>query len=135
MYNLLYSHDQIQVNINYPAINITQVKWGEYFICFCSECTMKLHFQDVKHYIFKIATVTKYLCNDKWKYICHCAFQRKIFFSFCICVFLDEVGCVDPAVCRSVCGASAGCFNIAYPKLVVELMPVGKLDTHTLLKI
>lgn len=50
-------------------------------------------------------------------------------------VFLDDIGCVDPAVCQSVCGASAGCSNIAYPKLVVELMPVGKLDTHTLPKI
>ncbi|KAM9357983.1 sodium/glucose cotransporter 4 [Symphorus nematophorus] len=40
-------------------------------------------------------------------------------------LFPDEIGCVDPAVCESVCGASVGCSNIAYPKLVVELMPVG----------
>ncbi|XP_071759597.1 sodium/glucose cotransporter 4 isoform X2 [Centroberyx gerrardi] len=40
-------------------------------------------------------------------------------------LFPDEVGCVDPAVCQSVCGASVGCSNIAYPKLVMELMPVG----------
>uniref|UniRef100_A0A8D3DRK6 Sodium/glucose cotransporter 4 n=1 Tax=Scophthalmus maximus TaxID=52904 RepID=A0A8D3DRK6_SCOMX len=40
-------------------------------------------------------------------------------------LFPDEVGCVDPEVCQSVCGASIGCSNIAYPKLVVELMPVG----------
>ncbi|XP_029004550.1 sodium/glucose cotransporter 4 [Betta splendens] len=40
-------------------------------------------------------------------------------------LFPDEVGCVDPDVCQSVCGASVGCSNIAYPKLVVELMPVG----------
>ncbi|XP_039979195.1 LOW QUALITY PROTEIN: sodium/glucose cotransporter 4-like [Xiphias gladius] len=40
-------------------------------------------------------------------------------------LFPDEVGCVDPLVCQSVCGASVGCSNIAYPKLVVELMPVG----------
>ncbi|KAM4628837.1 sodium/glucose cotransporter 4 [Polymixia lowei] len=40
-------------------------------------------------------------------------------------LFPDEVGCVDPTVCQSVCGASVGCSNIAYPKLVVELMPVG----------
>uniref|UniRef100_H3CHT6 Solute carrier family 5 member 9 n=1 Tax=Tetraodon nigroviridis TaxID=99883 RepID=H3CHT6_TETNG len=37
----------------------------------------------------------------------------------------DEVACVDPAVCKSICGAEVGCSNIAYPKLVVELMPVG----------
>uniref|UniRef100_A0A3Q1HK65 Solute carrier family 5 member 9 n=2 Tax=Anabas testudineus TaxID=64144 RepID=A0A3Q1HK65_ANATE len=40
-------------------------------------------------------------------------------------LFPDEVGCVDPDICQSVCGASVGCSNIAYPKLVVELMPVG----------
>ncbi|KAM8874030.1 sodium/glucose cotransporter 4 isoform 1-T1 [Spinachia spinachia] len=40
-------------------------------------------------------------------------------------LFPDEVACVDPAVCQIVCGASVGCSNIAYPKLVVELMPVG----------
>ncbi|KAJ4923410.1 hypothetical protein JOQ06_000743, partial [Pogonophryne albipinna] len=40
-------------------------------------------------------------------------------------LFPDEVACVDPAVCQSVCGAAVGCSNIAYPKLVVELMPVG----------
>uniref|UniRef100_A0A8C6PSJ5 Solute carrier family 5 member 9 n=1 Tax=Nothobranchius furzeri TaxID=105023 RepID=A0A8C6PSJ5_NOTFU len=40
-------------------------------------------------------------------------------------LFPDEIGCVDPALCRSICGASVGCSNMAYPKLVVELMPVG----------
>ncbi|XP_063738307.1 sodium/glucose cotransporter 4 isoform X3 [Eleginops maclovinus] len=40
-------------------------------------------------------------------------------------LFPDEVACVDPTVCQSVCGAAVGCSNIAYPKLVVELMPVG----------
>ena len=53
----------------------------------------------------------------------------------CVHVFLDEVGCVDPEVCQSVCGASVGCSNIAYPKLVMELMPVGELhiQTHNIL--
>lgn len=37
----------------------------------------------------------------------------------------DEVGCVDPDECFKICGATVGCSNIAYPKLVVELMPVG----------
>uniref|UniRef100_A0A7N8WJU0 Solute carrier family 5 member 9 n=1 Tax=Mastacembelus armatus TaxID=205130 RepID=A0A7N8WJU0_9TELE len=40
-------------------------------------------------------------------------------------LFPDEVGCVDPVVCQRICGASVGCSNIAYPKLVIELMPVG----------
>eukprot|EP00066_Takifugu_rubripes_P023477 XP_011612743.1 PREDICTED: sodium/glucose cotransporter 4 isoform X3 [Takifugu rubripes] len=40
-------------------------------------------------------------------------------------LFPDEVACVDPVVCKSICGAEVGCSNIAYPKLVVALMPVG----------
>ncbi|KAM4896238.1 sodium/glucose cotransporter 4-like [Sylvia borin] len=40
-------------------------------------------------------------------------------------LFPDEVGCVDPEVCKRVCGAAVGCSNIAYPKLVIELMPDG----------
>ncbi|XP_073936294.1 sodium/glucose cotransporter 4 isoform X1 [Castor canadensis] len=40
-------------------------------------------------------------------------------------LYPDEVGCVDPNVCQSVCGARVGCSNIAYPKLVMALMPVG----------
>ncbi|KAK2507223.1 hypothetical protein MC885_004934 [Smutsia gigantea] len=35
------------------------------------------------------------------------------------------VGCVDPDVCQRICGARVGCSNIAYPKLVMALMPVG----------
>lgn len=38
----------------------------------------------------------------------------------------DEVGCVDPDVCQRVCGARVGCSNIAYPKLVMALMPIGE---------
>ena len=37
----------------------------------------------------------------------------------------DEVGCVDPEVCMKVCGSTAGCTNIAFPLLVIRLMPVG----------
>ncbi|XP_077172476.1 sodium/mannose cotransporter SLC5A10 [Paroedura picta] len=40
-------------------------------------------------------------------------------------LYPDAVGCVDPDECTRVCGASVGCSNIAYPKLVVELMPSG----------
>ncbi|TRY96025.1 hypothetical protein DNTS_006091 [Danionella cerebrum] len=40
-------------------------------------------------------------------------------------LYPNEVGCVDPDVCLEICGASVGCSNIAYPKLVIELMPVG----------
>ncbi|TWW58866.1 Sodium/glucose cotransporter 5 [Takifugu flavidus] len=37
----------------------------------------------------------------------------------------DSVGCVDPEECVRVCGAEVGCSNIAFPKLVIELMPSG----------
>uniref|UniRef100_A0A8C3T2I8 Sodium/mannose cotransporter SLC5A10 n=1 Tax=Chelydra serpentina TaxID=8475 RepID=A0A8C3T2I8_CHESE len=41
------------------------------------------------------------------------------------CVVADAVSCVDPDECVRVCGSEVGCSNIAYPKLVVELMPSG----------
>ncbi|XP_049730659.1 sodium/glucose cotransporter 5 isoform X1 [Elephas maximus indicus] len=37
----------------------------------------------------------------------------------------DDVGCVVPSECLRACGAEIGCSNIAYPKLVIELMPTG----------
>ncbi|XP_036134232.1 sodium/glucose cotransporter 5 isoform X5 [Molossus molossus] len=37
----------------------------------------------------------------------------------------DDVGCVMPSECLRACGAEIGCSNIAYPKLVMELMPTG----------
>ncbi|KAM8961084.1 sodium/glucose cotransporter 2 [Pelodytes ibericus] len=40
-------------------------------------------------------------------------------------LYTDEVACVDPVVCQAACGADIGCSNIAYPKLVVQLMPRG----------
>lgn len=38
----------------------------------------------------------------------------------------DEVACVVPEVCKRVCGTEVGCSNIAYPRLVVKLMPNGE---------
>ncbi|XP_069391135.1 sodium/glucose cotransporter 2-like isoform X4 [Paralichthys olivaceus] len=40
-------------------------------------------------------------------------------------LYPDEVGCIVPEVCKKVCGTEVGCSNIAYPKLVVSLMPNG----------
>ncbi|XP_034048760.1 sodium/glucose cotransporter 1 [Thalassophryne amazonica] len=40
-------------------------------------------------------------------------------------LYTDEVACVDPVECEKYCDASVGCSNIAYPKLVVDLMPDG----------
>lgn len=44
----------------------------------------------------------------------------------CLCSPVDEVGCVVPEVCKQVCGTEVGCSNIAYPKLVVSVMPDGE---------
>ncbi|XP_067672918.1 sodium/glucose cotransporter 4-like [Haliotis asinina] len=40
-------------------------------------------------------------------------------------LFPDTVACADPDVCFKVCGSRSGCTNIAYPTLVLELMPPG----------
>ncbi|XP_077065016.1 sodium/glucose cotransporter 2 [Siphateles boraxobius] len=40
-------------------------------------------------------------------------------------LYPDEVGCVEPSICKEVCGTGVGCSNIAYPKLVVSVMPTG----------
>ena len=37
----------------------------------------------------------------------------------------DEVACVEGEVCEAVCDNEVGCSNIALPKLVVELLPLG----------
>ncbi|KAM9805161.1 sodium/myo-inositol cotransporter [Neosynchiropus ocellatus] len=40
-------------------------------------------------------------------------------------MFADEIACVGPEHCMAVCGSQAGCSNIAYPRLVMAVMPVG----------
>ncbi|XP_036135476.1 sodium/myo-inositol cotransporter 2 [Molossus molossus] len=40
-------------------------------------------------------------------------------------LFPDQVACADPEICRKVCGNPSGCSDIAYPKLVLELLPTG----------
>ncbi|KAK6192710.1 hypothetical protein SNE40_004136 [Patella caerulea] len=40
-------------------------------------------------------------------------------------LFSDTVGCADPDECFKVCGSRSGCTNIAYPTLVLEIMPPG----------
>ncbi|XP_044517196.1 sodium/glucose cotransporter 5 isoform X3 [Gracilinanus agilis] len=40
-------------------------------------------------------------------------------------LYPDDVGCVVTSECLRACGTEVGCSNIAYPKLVMELMPMG----------
>lgn len=43
-----------------------------------------------------------------------------------ISFIIDEIACVDAKECNRICENPVGCSNIAYPKLVLELMPYGK---------
>ncbi|XDB59021.1 hypothetical protein AB1E18_012426 [Capra hircus] len=40
-------------------------------------------------------------------------------------LFTEKVACTVPSECEKYCGTKVGCTNIAYPTLVVELMPNG----------
>ncbi|XP_033614363.1 sodium/myo-inositol cotransporter 2 isoform X6 [Fukomys damarensis] len=40
-------------------------------------------------------------------------------------LFPDQVACAHPEICQKVCSNPSGCSDIAYPKLVLELLPVG----------
>lgn len=40
-------------------------------------------------------------------------------------LYPDEVGCANPEECQKICDNPVGCSNIAYPKLVLELLPYG----------
>ncbi|XP_008068680.1 sodium/myo-inositol cotransporter 2 isoform X4 [Carlito syrichta] len=40
-------------------------------------------------------------------------------------LFPEQVACADPEICQKVCSNPSGCSDIAYPKLVLELLPTG----------
>ena len=40
-------------------------------------------------------------------------------------LYTNEVACSDPDKCMDICSSEAGCTNIAYVKLVLDLMPQG----------
>ncbi|XP_064646735.1 sodium/mannose cotransporter SLC5A10-like [Lineus longissimus] len=40
-------------------------------------------------------------------------------------LYPNEVACVDPDICEAVCQNRAGCSNIAYPILVLKILPSG----------
>ena len=42
--------------------------------------------------------------------------------------YVDEVACVDPEICNYVCQSEAGCSSIAYPRLVLGIMPEGTFN-------
>ncbi len=40
-------------------------------------------------------------------------------------MFPDDVACASPETCKAICQSESGCTNIAFIKLVNEMMPVG----------
>ncbi|RXG53801.1 Sodium/glucose cotransporter 4 [Armadillidium vulgare] len=40
-------------------------------------------------------------------------------------LFPNQVACAEPEKCKAICGSETGCTNIAYIKLVLELLPTG----------
>ena len=43
-----------------------------------------------------------------------------------MCIVSDEIACSSPAECNSQCENDDGCTNIAYPLLVIRLLPGGR---------
>ncbi|KAK6196076.1 hypothetical protein SNE40_001371 [Patella caerulea] len=40
-------------------------------------------------------------------------------------LYTESVACADPDVCMEVCGSRSSCANVAYPLLVINLLPAG----------
>jgi len=40
-------------------------------------------------------------------------------------LYPETIACADPVTCKAQCNQEAGCTNVAYPTLVMELMPPG----------
>ncbi|CAM2718937.1 unnamed protein product [Rotaria socialis] len=40
-------------------------------------------------------------------------------------LFQDRIGCSTPQTCKEICGSESSCTDIAYPLIVIELMPRG----------
>lgn len=56
-------------------------------------------------------------------------FKKKIAASDCLLISIyltDEIACADPDKCLEFCGNKTGCSNIAYPLIVMRLMPEDK---------
>jgi uncharacterized sodium:solute symporter family permease YidK len=44
-------------------------------------------------------------------------------------LYTDEVACATPETCLAACGSDVSCTNMAYPKLVLDIMPVGQFES------
>lgn len=41
----------------------------------------------------------------------------------------EEVACADPILCEEICNNKAGCYDIAYPLLVLRILPTGIMQS------
>ncbi|XP_072125562.1 sodium/myo-inositol cotransporter 2 isoform X1 [Mobula birostris] len=72
--------------------------------------------------------ISRVLFTGKWRYlvVCHVPYScRSSTLTSIVTLFLDQVACVDADICQRICGNPTGCSDIAYPKLVMELLPGG----------
>ena len=51
-------------------------------------------------------------------------YKRMLYMIYLLYV-VDEVGCSNPDLCEDICSNPSGCSNIAYPLLVVRILPTG----------
>lgn len=42
-------------------------------------------------------------------------------------MYVDDVACADPELCKQICGNEVGCSDTAYARLVMELLPPGEM--------
>ena len=50
-------------------------------------------------------------------------------------LFTDEIACADPVKCKEFCENEAGCTNLAYPLLVLRVLPAGKQNEASCLNL
>lgn len=107
------SHSQIFGNITWKSV----FPWflNKMFILSISNQTHRELFPTTKQ---KTTPNSYYIC------ICYLADVLKVVLKVTV-VFIELVGCATPDDCVAACGNKAGCTNIAYPLLVVQLMPNG----------
>lgn len=56
---------------------------------------------------------------------CNSVYYDHMLINIILLLFPDEVACIDPEICNYVCQSRAGCTSIAYPRLVLGVMPEG----------
>lgn len=64
-----------------------------------------------------------YCCFIMFLFLLHHTYTLVMTFYFCHTT--EEVACSDPDKCMAFCNNKSGCTNIAYPLMVLRLLPKG----------